>query len=159
MSIDDSVQSEIVDLTGKLIIDTNIGNAYNIDNIDVSQFTEMYVVSPHDDPLQNYEKVTLQLVDDEMEIKKEGDNIQQQPILQEIQVHQMTATTSENQQHNVMSPEERRELITENVEERDKTEGKHDVMTEANQEEKIEGKHDVMIEVMTDEKTEGKRKV
>ena len=54
MSIDDSVQSEIVDLSGKLIIDANTGNAYNIDKIDVSQFTEMYVVSCHDDPLQNY---------------------------------------------------------------------------------------------------------
>ena len=114
ISFDNSVQSEIVDLSGKLIIDANTGNAYNIDEIDVSQFTEMYVVSCLDDPLQNYEKITLQLLDDE--IKKEGD---EQPILQEIQVHQMTVTTNENKQHTVMNP--------------DKTEGKRDVNTEAKQ--------------------------
>ena len=49
MSFDNSVQSEIVDLSGKLIIDANTGNAYNIDEVDVSQFTEMYVVSCLDD--------------------------------------------------------------------------------------------------------------
>ena len=69
MSFDNSVQSEIVDLSGKLIIDANTGNAYNIDEIDVSQFTEMYVVSCLDDPLQNYEKITLQLLDDEIKKK------------------------------------------------------------------------------------------
>ena len=114
ISFDNSVQSEIVDSSSKLIVDANTGNAYNIDEIDVSQFTEMYVVSCLDDPLQNYEKITLQLLDDE--IKKEGD---EQPILQEIQVHQMTATTNENKQHTVMNP--------------DKTEGKRDVNTEAKQ--------------------------
>ena len=114
ISFDNSVQSQIVDLSGKLIIDANTGNAYNIDEIDVSQFTEMYVVSCLDDPLQNYKKITLQLLDDE--IKKEGD---EQPILQEIQVHQMTVTTNENKQHTVMNP--------------DKTEGKRDVNTEAKQ--------------------------
>ena len=143
MSIDGSVQSEIVDLSGKLIIDANTGNAYNIDKIDVSEFTEMYVVSCHDDPLQNYEKITLQLLDDE--IKKEGD---EQPILQEIQVHQMTVTTNENKQHNVTNP--------------DKTEGKCDVNTEANQngDEKTEEKHDAEVTEANkdcDEKTEGKR--
>ena len=143
MSIDDSVQSEIVDLSGKLIIDANTGNAYNIDEIDVSQFTEMYVVSCHDDPLQNYKKITLQLLDDE--IKKEGD---EQPVLQEIQVHQMTVTTNENKQHTVMNP--------------DKTEGKHDaVVTEAKQngDEKTEGKCDAVVTEANkdrDEKTEEK---
>ena len=143
MSIDDSVQSEIVDLSGKLIVDANTGNAYNIDEIDVSQFTEMYVVSCHDDPLQNYEKITLQLLDDE--IKKEGD---EQPILQEIQAHQMTVTTNENKQHTVMNP--------------DKTEGKRDVNTEANQngDEKTEEKRDAVVTEVNkdcDEKTEVKR--
>ena len=128
MSFDNSVQSEIVDLSGKLIIDANTGNAYNIDKVDVSQFTEMYVVSCLDDPLQNYEKITLQLLDDE--IKKEGD---EQPVLQEIQVHQMTATTNENKQHTVTNP--------------DKTEGKGDVNTEAKQngDEKTEEKHDAVV--------------
>ena len=143
MSFDNSVQSEIVDLSGKLIIDANTGNAYNIDEIDVSQFTEMYVVSCLDDPLQNYEKITLQLLDDE--IKKEGD---EQPVLQEIQVHQMTATTNENKQHTVMNP--------------DKTEGKRDVNTEANQngDEKTEEKHGAVVTEAKqdrDETTEGKR--
>ena len=138
MSFDNSVQSEIVDLSGKLIIDANTGNAYNIDEVDVSQFTEMYAVSCLDDPLQNYEKITLQLLDDE--IKKEGD---EQPVLQEIQVHQMTATTNENKQHTVMNP--------------GKTEGKHDVNTEAKQngDEKTEEKRDAVVT----EATEGKSDV
>ena len=159
MSIDDSVQSEIVDLSGKLIIDANTGNAYNIGEIDVSQFTEMNVVSCHDDPLQNYEKITLQLLDDE--IKKEGD---EQPVLQEIQVHQMTVTTNENKQHTVTNPDKRSKMITENVEERDKTEGKRDVSTEAKQngDEKTKEKHDAVVTEANkdcDEKTEGKRDV
>ena len=145
MSFDNSVQSEIVDLSGKLIIDANTGNAYNIDEVDVSQFTEMYVVSCLDDPLQNYEKITLQLLDDE--IKKEGD---EQPVLQEIQVHQMTATTNENKQHTVTNP--------------DKTEGKCDINTEAKQngDEKTEEKHDAVVTEANkdrDETTERKRDV
>ena len=145
MSFDNSVQSEIVDLSGKLIIDANTGNAYNIDEVDVSQFTEMYVVSCLDDPLQNYEKITLQLLDDE--IKREGD---EQPVLQEIQVNQMTATTNENKQHTVTNP--------------DKTEGKRDINTEAKQngDEKTEEKRDAVVTEVNkdcDETTEGKRDV
>ena len=145
MSFDNSVQSEIIDLSGKLIIDANTGNAYNIDDVDVSQFTEMYVVSCLDDPLQNYEKITLQLLDDD--IKKEGD---EQPVLQEIQVHQMTATTNENKQHTVMNP--------------DKTERKRDINTEAKQngDEKTEEKRDAVVTEANkdcDETTEGKSDV
>ena len=161
MSFDNSVQSEIVDLSGKLVIDANTGNAYNIDEVDVSQFTEMYVVSCLDDPLQNYEKMTLQLLDDE--IKKEGD---EQPILLEIQVNQMTATTNENKQHTVTNPDKtegKRDVNTEAKQNGDeKTEEKHDaVVTEANKDrdETTEGKHDVNTEAKQngDEKTEEKR--
>ena len=66
-----------------MIIDANTGSAYNIDDVDISQFTEMYIVSPHDDPFQEYEKVSIQLlkVDD---IKKEDDG----SVLQEIAIQQ-----------------------------------------------------------------------
>ena len=90
--IDDAVQSEIVNLSGKIIIDSQTGNAYNIDDVDVSQFTEMFIVSYNDDPLQNYEKVTLQLLDDE--IKKESDD-NQKTVLEEIQVQQKHDVTEE----------------------------------------------------------------
>ena len=90
--IDDLIQSEIVNLSGKIIIDSQTGNAYNIDEVDVSQFTEMFIVSCNDDPLQNYEKVTLQLLDDE--IKKESDD-NQKTVLEEIQVQQKHDVTEE----------------------------------------------------------------
>ena len=90
--IDNTVQSEIVNLSGKIIIDSQTGNAYNIDDVDVSQFTEMFIVSYNDDPLQNYDKVTLQLLDDE--IKKESDD-NQKTVLEEIQVQQKHDVTEE----------------------------------------------------------------
>ena len=64
----------IVDLSGQIIIDAKTGNAYNIDDVDVSQFTDVFIVNATtDNPLQNYEQVTLKLLDadDVPPIKKE----------------------------------------------------------------------------------------
>ena len=66
-----------------MIIDANTGSAYNIDDVDISQFTEMYIVSPHDDPFQEYKKVTIQLLEVD-DIKKEDDG----SVLQEIAIQQ-----------------------------------------------------------------------
>ena len=73
----------------------------------------------------------------------------------------MTATTNENKQHNVMNPDKRSKMITENVEERDKTEGKHDVNTGENQngDQKTEEKCDAVVTEANkdcDEETEEK---
>ena len=138
--IDDSVQSEIVDLSGKIIIDGNTGNAYNIDEVDVSQFTEMFIVSCNDDPLQNYEKITLQLLDDE--IKKESDD-NQKAVLEEIQVQQ---------KHNVTNPDVTEEK-DDDVPEGDV--GKSSLTHEDIECEKHEEKRDA-VEENKDWKTEGK---
>ena len=54
----------IIDLSGQILIDGKMGNAYNIDDVDVSQFTDIFIVNAtSDNPLQNYEPVTLKLLD------------------------------------------------------------------------------------------------
>ena len=79
----------IVDLSRQIIIDAKTGNAYNIDDVDVSQFTDVFIVNATtDNPLQNYEQVTLKLldVDDVPPIKKEQTD-EPAAVLQEVQVH------------------------------------------------------------------------
>ena len=79
----------IIDLSGQIIIDAKTGNAYNIDDVDVSQFTDVFIVNAAtDNPLQNYEQVTLKLLDadDVPPIKKEGTD-EPAAVLQEVQVH------------------------------------------------------------------------
>ena len=94
---------DIIDLSGRLIIDANTGNAYNIDDIDISQFTDMYVVSPNDDPLQDYQKVTIQLLEDD-DIKKENDGASEK-ILQEIEIQQKIQEGTSEEKRDVTTQE------------------------------------------------------
>ena len=86
---DQVVTDSIIDLSGQVLIDANTGNAYNIDDVDVSQFTDVFIVNAtSDNPLQNYQPVTLKLldVDDVLPIKKEQID-QPSVVLQEVKVH------------------------------------------------------------------------
>ena len=79
----------IIDFSGQILIDAKTGNAYNIDDVDVSQFTDVFIVNPtSDNPLQNYELVTLKLLDadDDLPIKKEWID-EPSAVLQEVKVH------------------------------------------------------------------------
>ena len=66
--------------------------SYNIDDVDLSQFTDVFIVNAtSDNPLQNYQPVTLKLldVDDVLPIKKE--QIDQPSVVpQEVKVHDGT---------------------------------------------------------------------
>ena len=86
---DQVVTDSIIDLSGQVLIDANTGNAYNIDDVDVSQFTDVFIVNAtSDNPLQNYQPVTLKLLDadDVLPIKKEQID-QPSVVLQEVKVH------------------------------------------------------------------------
>ena len=79
----------IIDLSGQILIDAKMGNAYNIDDVNVSQFTDVFIVNAtSDNPLQNYEPVTLKLLDadDDLPIKKEWID-EPSAVLQEVKVH------------------------------------------------------------------------
>ena len=89
---DQVVTDSIIDLSGQVLIDANTGNAYNIDDVDVSQFTDVFIVNAtSDNPLQNYQPVTLKLLDadDVLPIKKEQID-QPSVVLQEVKVHVRT---------------------------------------------------------------------
>ena len=86
---DQVVTDSIIDLSGQVLIDANTGNAYNINDVDVSQFTDVFIVNAtSDNPLQNYQPVTLKLLDadDVLPIKKEQID-QPSVVLQEVKVH------------------------------------------------------------------------
>ena len=86
---DQVVTDSIIDLSGQVLIDANMGNAYNIDDVDVSQFTDIFIVNATSgNPLQNYQPVTLKLLDadDVLPIKKEPID-QPSVVLQEVKVH------------------------------------------------------------------------
>ena len=86
---DQVVTDSIIDLSGQVLIDANTGNVYNIDDVDVSQFTDVFIVNAtSDNPLQNYQPVTLKLLDadDVLPIKKEQID-QPSVVLQEVKVH------------------------------------------------------------------------
>ena len=95
-----------------MIIDANTGSAYNIDDVDISQFTEMYIVSPHDDPFQEDEKVTIQLLEVD-DIKKEDNS----SVLQEIAIQQKIDVNSpEIKGKNEMeATDEKRDVRTPNI--------------------------------------------
>ena len=64
----------IIDLSGQVLIDAKMGNTYNINDVNVSQFTDVFIVNATtDNSLQNYQPVTLKLLDadDDLPIKKE----------------------------------------------------------------------------------------
>ena len=87
---DQVVTDSIIDLSGQVLIDANTGNAYNINDDDVSQFTDVFIVNAtSDNPLQNYQPVTPKLLDadDVLPIKKSEQIDQPSVVLQEVKVH------------------------------------------------------------------------
>ena len=60
-----NLQDDIVDLSGQVLIDAQTGLAYNIEDIDITQFKELYVVNTDDNPLQEYKTMRIQLIDED----------------------------------------------------------------------------------------------
>ena len=60
-----NLQDDIVDLSGQVLIDAGTGLAYNIEDIDITQFKELYVVNTDDNPLQEYKTMRIQLIDED----------------------------------------------------------------------------------------------
>ena len=169
----------IIDLSGQILIDANMGNAYNVDDVDVSQFTDVFIVNPtSDNPLQNYELVTLKLLDadDDLPIKKEWID-EPSAVLQEVHVQsgkkqgiEIIEISSESDNvvssdHNTHDPEEKRDVesikkLHEKDTEKRKLDEKHDVITDDDNE-KSDVPEDVgeKCDVITKEKDAEKRDV
>ena len=66
----------IVDLSGQMLIDAQTGQAHNIDDVNISQFNEVYLVNPSvDNPLQEFQTVKIQLIEETVTIKEEQEKI------------------------------------------------------------------------------------
>ena len=77
----------IVDLSGQMLIDTQTGQAHNIDDVDISQFNEVYLVNPSvDSPLQEFQTVKIQLIEETVTIKEEQEKIDQK-VVEQIEVN------------------------------------------------------------------------
>ena len=160
----------IIDLSGQILIDAKTGNAYNIDDVDVSQFTDVFIVNAtSDNPLQNYEPVTLKLLDadDDLPIKKERID-EPSTVLQEVKVHVQSGTKQgveireiSSESDNVVSSDhntcDKEEKVHENDTEKRKPDEKLDVITDDDNEksdvpEDVGEKHDVITEEKDTEK-------
>ena len=79
--------NSIVDLSGQMLIDAQTGQAHNIDDVDISQFNEVFIVNPSvDNPLQEFQTVKIQLIEEMVTIKEEQENIDQK-VVEQIQVN------------------------------------------------------------------------
>ena len=79
--------NSIVDLSGQMLIDAQTGQAHNIDDVDISQFNEVFIVNPSvDNPLQEFQTVKIQLIEETVTIKEEQENIDQK-VVEQIQVN------------------------------------------------------------------------
>ena len=77
----------IVDLSGQMLIDAQTGQAHNIDNVDISQFNEVYLVNPSvDNPLQESQTVKIQLIEETVTLKEEQEKIDQK-VVEQIEVN------------------------------------------------------------------------
>ena len=77
----------IVDLSGQMLIDAQTGQAHNIDDVDISQFIEVYIVNPSvDNPLQEFQTVKIQLIEEMVTIKEEQEKIDQK-VVEQIEVN------------------------------------------------------------------------
>ena len=77
----------IVDLSGQMLIDVQTGQAHNIDDVNISQFNEVYLVNPSvDNPLQEFQTVKIQLIEETVTIKEEQEKIDQK-VVKQIEVH------------------------------------------------------------------------
>ena len=60
----------IVDLSGQMLIYAQTEQAHNIDDVNISQFNEVYLVNPSvDNPLQEFQTVKIQLIEETVTIK------------------------------------------------------------------------------------------
>ena len=79
--------NSIVDLSGQMLIDAQTGQAHNIDDVDISQFNEVFIVNPSvDNPLQEFQTVKIQLIEEMVTIKEEQENIEEK-VVEQIQVN------------------------------------------------------------------------
>ena len=78
--------NSIVDLSGQMLIDAQTGQAHNIDDVNISQFNEVFIVNPVDNPLQEFQTVKIQLIEETVTIKEEQENIDQK-VVEQIQVN------------------------------------------------------------------------
>ena len=70
-----------------MLIDAQTGQAHNIDNVDISQFNEVYLVNPSvDNPLQEFQTVKIQLIEETVIIKEEQEKIDQK-VVEQIEVN------------------------------------------------------------------------
>ena len=77
----------IVDLSGQMLIDPQTGQAYNIDDVDLSQFNEVFLVNPTvDNPLQKFETVKIQLIEETVTVKEEQEKIDE-TVVEQIEVN------------------------------------------------------------------------
>ena len=73
-------------------IDAQTGQAHNIDDVYISQFNEVYLVNPSvDNPLQEFQTVKIQLIEETVTIKEEQEKIDQKVVKQiEVNVNVQT---------------------------------------------------------------------
>ena len=77
----------IVDLSGQMLIDVQTGQVHNIDDVNISQFNEVYLVNPSvDNPLQEFQTVKIQLIEETVTIKEEQEKIDQK-VVEQIEVN------------------------------------------------------------------------
>ena len=77
----------IVDLNGQMLIDVQTGQAHNIEDVNISQFNEVYLVNPSvDNPLQEFQTVKIQLIEETVTIKEEQEKIDQK-VVKQIEVN------------------------------------------------------------------------
>ena len=70
-----------------MLIDVQTGQAHNIDDVDISQFNEVYLVNPSvDNPLQEFQTVKIQLIEETVTIKEEQEKIDQK-VVKQIEVN------------------------------------------------------------------------
>ena len=85
----------IVDLRGQMLVDVQTGQAHNIDDVDISQFNEVYLVNPSvDNPLQEFQTVQIQLIEETVTIKEEQEKIDQK-VVEQIEVNVNTQVGDE----------------------------------------------------------------
>ena len=76
-----------VDLSGQMLIDAQTGQAHNIDDVNISQFNEVFIVNPSvDNPLQEFQTVKIQLIEETVTIKEEQEKIDQK-VVEQIEVN------------------------------------------------------------------------
>ena len=64
-----------------MLLDVQTGQAHNIDNVNISQFNEVFIVNPSvNNPLQEFQTVKIQLIEETVTIKEEQEKIDQKVV-------------------------------------------------------------------------------